>query len=384
MPQVPTSPDNQVPTKTTPTGRPLLVPPEEQFWKRYSPHHEFPLSSATSIALHVLALGLLLLIAILFWTSNSKPSDVPELIPVVVDAGHDVKGDKTGGGKSGGTGGVDKESVPEDAEDQGEPTEDADPDAPPLMTPKEDAAVEIPSDPAATRRIAQSSVAKEMGSLGKKTLLLLAQVQKQTPKTRKGSKDKDGGSGGDKDKGRDKGRDKGTGPKKGEKRGELEQKIVRERRQLRWKILFNTRSGSDYQNQLYALKAILVVAEFQPGSRTNLQYRLVIRGKEVASSRARPRVEDVRKIKRIFWIDDKPESVHSLASALGLPPPPLFACFLPRDVEIKLRDLERAKYSGDENNISESIFRMVESRNGIFHGAGTSYNLVCDEVIRKR
>ena len=32
------------------------APFEEPFWQRYSPHHEFPLSSATSIALHMLAL----------------------------------------------------------------------------------------------------------------------------------------------------------------------------------------------------------------------------------------------------------------------------------------------------------------------------------------
>src|SRR5882672_3251310 len=36
------------------------LPAEELFWNRYSPHHEFPLSTATSIALHVLALILLI------------------------------------------------------------------------------------------------------------------------------------------------------------------------------------------------------------------------------------------------------------------------------------------------------------------------------------
>jgi hypothetical protein len=383
MPQVPTSPDNQVSTKTTPTGKPLLVPPEEQFWKRYSPHHEFPLSSATSIALHIIAIGLLLLIAILFWNIKKESSDVPELIPVVAETGSDTKGEQTGGGRSGGNRGDDTESLPDEGVDDPDAKEEGgDAKAPALMDPEGDPAVEIPSDPGATRRIVQGTVTKKLTDVGKKALVVLA--QRNVPKTQKGSKDKGGGSGGDKGKGRDKGKDKGTGSKKGPKRGELEQKIVREKRQLRWRILFNTRSGSDYQNQLYALKATLVVAEFQPGSRTNLQYRLVLRGKEVASNRARPRVEDVRKIKGIFWIDDKPESVHSLASALGLRPPPLFACFFPIDVELHLRELEKAKYPGDENDINETIFRLVESRNGGYRGAGTSYNLVCDEVILKR
>src|SRR6266851_3045001 len=36
------------------------APAEEPFWSRYSAHHEFPLSTATSIALHVLALVFLI------------------------------------------------------------------------------------------------------------------------------------------------------------------------------------------------------------------------------------------------------------------------------------------------------------------------------------
>ena len=37
------------------------LPPEERFWKRYSPHHEFTLSSASSAVVHLLALGILAL-----------------------------------------------------------------------------------------------------------------------------------------------------------------------------------------------------------------------------------------------------------------------------------------------------------------------------------
>src|SRR5260370_39736114 len=35
----------------------LLVPPEERFWKRYSPNHELPLSSASSALMHLCALA---------------------------------------------------------------------------------------------------------------------------------------------------------------------------------------------------------------------------------------------------------------------------------------------------------------------------------------
>src|SRR5262249_8975439 len=38
-------------------GPKLRVPPEEKFWKRYSPHGEAPLSLVGSFALHALAVG---------------------------------------------------------------------------------------------------------------------------------------------------------------------------------------------------------------------------------------------------------------------------------------------------------------------------------------
>src|SRR5437868_428987 len=43
------------------TKEALLVPPEERFWKRYSPNHEFPLSSATSAVIHLFVLGVMAL-----------------------------------------------------------------------------------------------------------------------------------------------------------------------------------------------------------------------------------------------------------------------------------------------------------------------------------
>src|SRR5437016_4140404 len=43
------------------TSQPL-IPPDEKFWQRYSPHSEAPLSGVTSAVIHVLAIGLLLLV----------------------------------------------------------------------------------------------------------------------------------------------------------------------------------------------------------------------------------------------------------------------------------------------------------------------------------
>src|SRR5262249_25503504 len=65
-------------TPTAPAPAPAdknpLVPPDETIWQRYSPHHEFPLSSVTSVTLHILVivlLGLLGWIAIKLGLSNN-------------------------------------------------------------------------------------------------------------------------------------------------------------------------------------------------------------------------------------------------------------------------------------------------------------------------
>jgi hypothetical protein len=380
MPQVPTTPpDNKAPNKPPSGHKPLLVPPEEAFWKRYSPHHEFPVSGATSIALHAIAIVFLILMTWWLFSLTRKPSDVPELIPVAM-SGEDTKGRASGGGQSGGTRGADRESVPEDPA-EGDPKEDGDPaEAPALKDLPDDPAVEVPSHKDGSRTIVHGKVLEDLGDIGRKAHKVL--VRRNVPKTRKGSKDKDGGSGGDKGPGRGKGKGRGTGPKK----GELEEQRVREKRQVRWQVIFNTRSGADYQDQLYALGATLVVAEFQPGSNQLLQYRLVIRREKLAQSPVRPTPADVSKIPGIFWIDDKPESVRSLASALGIRPPPLFACFFPRKVELRLRDLERKKYPGREDNIEKTIFRVVPAAGGpnTYQGKQGRYDLVCEEVMTKR
>ncbi|MCI0642540.1 MAG: hypothetical protein L0Y72_22265 [Gemmataceae bacterium] len=70
-------------------GKPLL-PPDEKFWQRYSPHHEFPLAGVTSLCLHGLAIVLLILAGVwqLFqW--NSPAHRPPSLDVVQIEGGGD-------------------------------------------------------------------------------------------------------------------------------------------------------------------------------------------------------------------------------------------------------------------------------------------------------
>src|SRR5262245_5762739 len=49
------------------------LPPDEKFWKRYSPHHEFPLSTVVSVAIHVVLGVLIVLVFKKFMDMDKKP-----------------------------------------------------------------------------------------------------------------------------------------------------------------------------------------------------------------------------------------------------------------------------------------------------------------------
>src|SRR5436309_6489 len=46
-----------------PPPDPPLLPPEEKFWQRHSPHQEFPLSGVATVLVHLLVLFVIVLIA---------------------------------------------------------------------------------------------------------------------------------------------------------------------------------------------------------------------------------------------------------------------------------------------------------------------------------
>src|SRR5260370_26223702 len=57
---------------------PFCIPPEETIWKRYSPHHEAPLSFVGSAATHLLVLGLIGAgVALAYWAFKSQAQPLP-------------------------------------------------------------------------------------------------------------------------------------------------------------------------------------------------------------------------------------------------------------------------------------------------------------------
>lgn len=55
------------------TAAKSILPPDEKFWERYSPHHELPLASMTSFFMHGLVIGIMVLGA--FWYLFERESD---------------------------------------------------------------------------------------------------------------------------------------------------------------------------------------------------------------------------------------------------------------------------------------------------------------------
>src|SRR5262249_57664525 len=69
-------------TSTPEANSATLVPPEERFWKRYSPHHEAPLSGVVSFVLHGFVIGLMALAAV-FLTQRREAEGRPVSMDVV-------------------------------------------------------------------------------------------------------------------------------------------------------------------------------------------------------------------------------------------------------------------------------------------------------------
>jgi hypothetical protein len=81
---------------TTSTVQPGKNPPAEQFWQRYSPHYEAPISGISSVVLHLLPFALLVAMLLLgslgFTLSNREKSESRVVILPPGGGGGDLQG----------------------------------------------------------------------------------------------------------------------------------------------------------------------------------------------------------------------------------------------------------------------------------------------------
>jgi hypothetical protein len=326
-----------------------LVPPEERFWQRYSPHHEFPLSSAGSVVLHVLSIGALVVLGYVLSRAGGDQPTAPPLIGVIASPNLP----RGGGGQD-----ADRDDAPplgkaDVAKDATTPQPGSKvPEAVKLkdvVLPK----LQIKSSETGKRLIVgtDQAVFSDLDALIER-----ARSELNKPKAPAGRPNAGPGPGG-----------RGGAPP-----GQL--LTPQQKRRARWKMFFPTVGGEDYLKQLHGLGAILAIPRLK-GNR-QLEYLVIRDIRKVAE--ARP--EDVAKLNLMFWFDHDQRSVRLVAQALGLRnPPPFFVAFFPEKLEDRLRALEQQAYSGDEDRIVETRFRVVRD--------GESYRVVLDgenAVVLKR
>jgi hypothetical protein len=322
-------------TPTQPAAEAQVNPPDERFWVKYSPHHELPISSLASVAWHVF--GLVLIVLVAFVVSYARNDDMPIETVSMPGGGGNPLG--VGSASGGSTGGLVEATKSRDLPREARSTDKANPDAPLTVSPT-DIFAGLTDDPEAQRKIAK------IAERGTDALDRLNKLDKNLRDALAAGKGKGGpGDGG--------GRGPGSGPGDGDGSG-LGKLSQTAKRRLKWTISFSTAGGIDYLRQLNALGGILAIAvppENEIKFIKNVMHRPVKWEKDDLARLMR---------ERIYWIDDKPDSVQQLATGLGLNfVPDRIGAFFPKELEELLLRKELAHQNKREEQIRETRFQVI-------------------------
>lgn len=318
QPASPSRPDNSATTDPT--------PPAEQFWKKYSPHFEFPLSSVGSIALHVAVfVGLFLLLRYVVTGEDKTPAKIQ---PVVIgDIG--AVGDSDGGA-SGMLGG----GTPQDRAEQFDEPEVPFVPEEVLMAARAELVEWIPDfkeAPDSVNDLAKTDAFRKFANQGKEWRDALGEGLGEQGGVGNANEPGVGdGAGGD-------------NPNPGETA----------RRMMRWTLNFRTTSGDDYLGQLAAMDAILWIPIPPEGPDNGW----IIRDLENRDEREEG---PINQFPMMSFYDDRRESVTEVARTLGLSfVPSRFYAFFPKEMENRLAELEKAYRNRKESEILSTTFSVV-------------------------
>jgi hypothetical protein len=352
----------QPPTKkpASPAAAPEQ-PPEEAFWERYSPHHEFPLSTVTSVGLFGLAVGLVAVASVLIGLSRNDERGKPPKMDVVEEA-------QGGGGKDGfgpegaglnAKGGPGKaENVPTKQQAKADPpkTEQA---AQTLKNLPDKAKLTVKNTEPEPK--VDSTGQNAIGELRQQAEEAVKVAMEQPKAPEKGPPGKKGlrnpGEGG----GFGGGKGKGFGTKEGPGTGNDPNGVVRtkrQRRELRWRIYF---SGTGEQH-LAKLRALAITLALPTRARGQFQVW------DLTSNPPHATITDLRaQQNKIKWISQDPKSLPDLARALRLREiPPYAVIFLPQAVEEEMIQLEHDYKGLEENQIKLTEFEIRRRPDGGF------------------
>jgi hypothetical protein len=316
-----------MPTAVSSVQRPL-APPEERFWQRYSPHHELPLSSAVSIALHVLALVILSLVG--WWVAQLATQQSAPLneLPVAFEPAGSNQQPGMGANQVGAGDQLIEDIGPK--QEKTEPTVDA------RHTGLKQPGISVTPIPATND---QGSIRDVVEEAEVTRHITAANVKKLEEGLKRASE----GPGPGKDKG-----PPGVGTP-----------TERDKRRSRWVMVFDTYSGDDYARQLAGLGAFLAI----PHADGNAVSYDLIRDLQTRPVKLEP--VDLAEIGRIHWEDDKRDSITPLCRALGIQPVPgHILAFFPEGLERKLLRLELDYRGRREEQIKETRFKVRKTGSG--------------------
>lgn len=323
------------------TGQPLM-PPDERFWKRYSPHYELPLAGATSFFIHGIAIGILAVGGLAFlFRGGAEATPPPQMDVLMAEAGAGFGGLGGDPGLPGLPGAPSKtEQGPQVADNSNErpdPSSDPVSELPtipeiPLDLPSSDS---LPDPAESSLQDALNKLKQEAEKYGKPLPSKPAVSAKAGPGTKAGGtpggQNGQGGSGGD---GKGKGPGKGPG---GVGRKATDQEIKA------WRWRFDL-AGTPKEHADKLDRAGLIIAIPEPGAgRPDPE-----KGPYLLASDLKRRPIPLAKIDlakyqdSVKWYNSKPDSVRGLIEELKLPfVPPFVVLLLPKDRETKMAAEER-------------------------------------------
>jgi hypothetical protein len=342
----------------------VLEPPSEEFWQRYSPHHECLLSCVSSFTAHGLVIGLMILLGLAaFWANNSdaNPRRPPNMDVVQLEGGGD--GGLEGGGAEPGPLQADKGKTEAVAEVPFKKT------AAPLTEQKfsmpQAPELDLPpvvdfGDPIRDAELLASM--KKISQEVDKAMQIAPPVEKTEPKGNGSSgKTGQGGQGGG-GVGTGKGSKVGPGTGGGGPGG---RKLSRaEILAHRWRFDMSG-DGKEHADKLDAVGVMLAIPD-------GGNFRLItdLKRRPVDA----PHDKLLRFKDAIKWYNMRPESVFSLAKELQIPVPrdgfgrSYVILLLPKDREEKIAEAER-RYAESQGrrvaNIRNTWFDF-RLRNGVY------------------
>ncbi len=306
-------------TGSKPTSVPSL-PPDEEFWEKYSPHYEFPLSSIGSIAMHI---GMVLVFIGLLWLlakfTIADKAAVPMRAMTLVGDGDGEDGTGEGGG------------LPENDN--------------PLETPMDPVKVQdVPLEKIQDIEKYFPKLPSPDDGLRPEQLPTPSRLNKLNDDVRRAILD---GMNGKRGKGPGEGEGASGVPGKGS--SNTGDASSTSNRAMRWELIFSHLNGKEYLRQLSVMKAKLVIAQ-PPDWKTLKVYSDLTSPVGTAFS--------PNQMPPLYFIDD--ECGPLVAHALGLDfDPPNFIAFFPKDIEEELAAKERAYRGRKESEIFSTKFKIL-------------------------